>query len=285
MPTFPVPNLANAYRPSFFEGALSNVNYLAQYKRVLRETFPKRYRTLKRRTPRACYLALYEECAKRFPMYEMPYMDAQEVDGADFANEIPYEVLGIDPYEEQIYSPAVALIFIYWYRATKADERDYPGGTFDCFKDYYKELPAWLPDTPKYLLKTYLTPGRRRRWKTPWNYLYDLVVRVTGQTDNPFIDTTVQIQHESAMFPAWDREEIRALAKYCRRAKPIVQNAAKLVTYVDERPRERLPLLAGALRRDAGTLQQLTTTSRTLAEVYGLGDPQVAADVFGEERS
>lgn len=276
MPTFPVPTLTHAYRPSFFEDVFENYAYLAQFPRVLREVAPRRYARLKRKTPRACYLALYEECNKRFPMYELPYIEAKEIQSADaeelFASRIPFEVVGIDADEDNITSPAVALVLVYADRMSQQRAgHTWTPYSFEVLEDFEDVLDEWLPDAKIDELGLYHRPPRGRVWLKPWDYLYEMVMRVVGASHNVFVDTTVTAQHEMNMFTEWNKYEIEGLAAEWKKAQSIIQHADTLIRHIDAAPATRLPLLAGALRLDPAALKHITKPKRTpstLAEIF-----------------
>lgn len=270
MPQFPVPNLVSGLRPSYFEEALNQAHYLAQFQTALKEAFPKRYAAMEMRTPRAYYLALFEECAALFPMNEFGY-ESVKAGWNEFYDGIPFGVFRPEPDNHDLDSPALALLFTYWDKNRGEDPFTVtPREGYRVLYRYKSEVSNWLPGSPVVSLRTYMRAPRGRRYRKPWGNLYDFITCFIGATDNSFIDTTDLEQHEMEMFPRWQKDEIEALADAWRRAKPLLDRAHELRRFVDKKPRERLPLLAGAFRRDPAIMQQITEPSREQVRVRTL---------------
>ncbi len=285
-PSFPVPTLgANAYRPSYFARRLREQSGPQFFVTLLRQVAPSRFRALESRTPLRCYIALLEELSHRFPINEYYAVMAQEIgehgdEDNPYMEGIPFDVFGIDPYDDEITSPAVALCALFGMYARDPDELVHgaPRGIADCLDPldfaWADALAPLLGRSLRHLLHPpyeLRTPPRGRVWRAPWQRLYALYACANCMTDNPFLDFTHSEQEESEAFPPWNLDEIRALERLWKEAVRVTPSADALSHYIDARPRERLPLLAGALRRDRDILLQLTQPKdTTLKKIFAM---------------
>ncbi len=230
----------------------------AHFAKLLHRLAPARYRALRRRTPEAVFAALLAWCAARFPVFDPVIDDGEAFGQSYFCQHIPIPGFSVDPYEDEITSPAIALCMAMtpadsglWYENMGLND-------FGCLHDYLDALPrgtehgAALP----YAI------ARQRVWRPPWQGLWDLWAFAHHATGYLFLDETDASLQESESYPEWGLAEVRALVRHWRHARPIWQRLRTLGDYIDRQADERLPLLAGALRRDPDVLARLTAARR-----------------------
>ncbi len=293
LPTFPVPDLTAARRPSWFANQFYELPALLHFVALLRELAPREYRRLEPKTPRRCYVELFRVLNRRyFPvndwsLFEVADKRAAQYEAQDgycswWLNGIPFTVYGLDWENDETTSPALALVVLFHHRNQNLHLHGYGLPNLDVLQPYRKLLDAELSDVddahPPLVNERggALWPNRYRyapdgrKWHAPWDRLHDLWLWVTASADNPFVDISSLQQQENELWPTWDVDEIKALAAYWRQAKPILTRARALADYVDAQPQLRLPVLLGALKLEPETLEQITyrPRPRTLAQQF-----------------
>lgn len=267
----PVTLPETAYRRSYFTGELLRLaNVFAD---LLVRLAPRTYRSLSDKSPRSCYGALLDYLGDElFPVF-YPFLDEDWWDnreGEDVAEMgygyeaeafgIPVEVFGLDE-EDIMYvgSPALAL----------AAYLCYPYGSINEHRPVIDDFTA-LKRFPE-LRKQYaglFTVGhfdkapRGRLWTPPWNALGLLSGYAQNNTGYRWLDYSHTSISEGGGYPPWALAEVRALAQEWKRIRPAFERLKALIAYIDERPNDRLPLLAGALCGEPQARLQISQPER-----------------------
>lgn len=273
---------ADAYRPTWFASRLGEGGHFAD---LLRALAPERWARVRRRGA-ADKLAFFHELLSYlgtlFPVYE-PWLEeieewvladdeeedltAEQMDERVYDNlldhGIPVRVQGFDVYSAHYSagSPATAAA---WFMVHEPwhDEagREWPAAL--------QKHRALLEPAARLRPGRKPAPPRGRAWAGAWEGLPDLVEWINGETGFLFLDLSGDDVDQN---PWWYLEEIHGLAEQWRQAGPVLARIERLTSYVDARPRERLPLLAEALVGDPAALRKVTQPAprpKTLAEIF-----------------
>lgn len=287
MMSFPVPNLASlqAYRPTWFAKQLQEYDGPLRFGILLRQLEPDRYAALARATapnppkPLDCYIQVLEHLDGLFPVHPYAFslveeaedlgVEGENFDFNPFFNSIPVDSVRQEPYEEELESPALALCWMFLEFANDyLDQAQYVNPQ-PCLKAWEALIPDWLTGVTR---KNLGKPPRGREWRKPWQDLGALFSFACGITDCPFIDYT-QTDLEEIVLPDWNLEQIRALEAEWKRGKTIMDRALSLANFIDSKPQERIPLLAGVLHGDKAAWSQITipTKQTTLSYILTRG--------------
>ena len=276
-PGVPVVLPGAAYRKSWFADKLDEYSGAGVFRRLLRVLAPDEFARLADPAPGRCFLALLRHIHKNlFPLHSYIRAEIEDAENWEphdlngFAENwaqagIPYDARGLNLYEEPIESPAVALCV-----EMNPDGEEYEHAFLG---PYRVELRHWIREV-KTLAPFQLNgmrPPNGRAWLKPWDAVTVLYTWSCGQAGNPFFDVWPGIwdQDMDTMSP-WNLGEIKSLAHAWEYAEPEWRRMQDLIAYVDASPRERLPLLAGAIRGDRETLRRISVPTgkrTTLAEV------------------
>ncbi len=244
-------------RRSWVADRLSGVVAGAHFAQLLHRLAPEHWRNLRARAPETVFAALLTWCSRRFPVFD-PLMDGEPFGQCYFHMHIPIQAFSVDPYEDSLGSPAVALCMAMtptdsalWYDNLNLND-------LECLHDYLDGLPRGI----EHGAALPYAIARQRVWRAPWHGLWDLWAFAHHATGYLFLDETDLSMQESESFPEWELAEIHYLVRHWRQAKPVWKRIRALAEYVDQQPEQRLPLLAGALMRDPQTLAQLTAPRR-----------------------
>ncbi len=257
--TLPQPRYRRSFFIDHFGGETTDLRYFAD---LLRQIDPQRSRDMRDASPVEHYRAVLAHCFAAFPCNEIWIAEAMEE--GEFFDFIPVDAFGLDPWEDEIHNPAMAVCIIAHrtskdaYNDTSATEW-FGVADFNCLKSYASRLPAALGQTR---IKTVRAPAGRA-WRKPWDGLRDLYQWANNETGFGILDIAPSELGESYTYPQWDAGEIRSLTQQWRAAKPVWQRAVALVKHIDTSPRERLPILAKALLGDPATLRQITFKQRS----------------------
>lgn len=228
---------------------------------LLREIDPRLAQDLRGAPPFTHYQAVAEHCANAFPCIDYWFDDADE----GIPGFIPVDALGVNLWDDTIDSPALALCIV--AGRTPKDPYSEQGGIYS-IEDFgcLRNLPHAVAQSMRLgFQRRPVMPRcpRGRRWQAPWHGLKDLYQFATHETGYGFLDV-VHIEEDGYSYPEWNADEIRALAHQWQNAKPVWERATDLRKYIDARPRERLPLLAGALLHDPAALWKITRPGRRI---------------------
>lgn len=252
----PEPALKRTYQIQCLQSSLRAIHLAS----VLKGVAPETYRGVKVRTPEAVYEALLHWCNQRFPTRNLEsLMDWEEGPFGEswFHARIPIIVAGQDFSEGEIYSPALLLCLA---MTPPDDPDDYYGYSgiplreFDGLTEFLDVLPQGIEHGA---VRPYKLP-RGVHWKEPWTGFWDLWAYAHHQTGWGFLDETPLSLEESDAYPYWEIGEVKALVSHWKNAKPLWERISALANYIDQKPRERLPLLAGALMNNSAVVNQIT---------------------------
>jgi hypothetical protein len=251
---------APAYRRSWLAGALRERAGYGLFKTLLKQLAPGIYARLADRSWARCYVALLRHLETLFPVYDLWSDDDDEMVEIILRGDegpwegIPVYVMGVD-IEELPDSPALLRCMAEAYYDPVAFMHDTP------LHDYVENgtIPPLGGKPARH--SRLIAPPRGRKWLEPWNHLPYLWLYATGQSGNPFLDYSNTYLQETRL-PDWHVDEIRELARLWKDAEPLLERMRILRDYIDERPRERLPLLDGAIRGDRQAVEQITYPAR-----------------------
>jgi len=247
-PAFPVPSLpATAFRRSWLAEALVNRAAGEQFFALLKRLNPDRARRVGAGRPLPAFEAVLAELP--FPT-ESDYLVEQVLCGETDLEDMWH--WGI-PVDVQGYHPDYGSDALLVAACTCRDDMT-PGEEYTP----HAELMAWVKTwwRPAGELAP-VRPPRGREFVSPWHALPELQRYVRQTIGNDWLDMNFE-DMDGAANPPWSAAEIRSLARMWRQAKPIAQRVDALARFVDEEPRERLPILDRALRGDRETLEQIT---------------------------
>ena len=273
----PVLMPATAYRKTYFANALDEYCGAGKFRRLLAALAPQEHARVQRSPNRSAidWLVvlvrhIHQHC---FPLHG--YFIAEVQDGDDELAEnyaqagIPYDALGVNWFDDEIDSPALALCV--------EMSPDGESMTFACLDAQREALRYWMRDTTRVAPFEHwgdLRPPRGRAWIEPWDAVAVLYKWAQSQTGNPWLDVSPLIWNEDAtLMPPWNLGEIRSLTRAWESAQPQYARALALMKHVDAKPAERLPLLAGAIRGDRATPSRISVPTgkrTTLAHRLGV---------------
>lgn len=271
---------ATSYRRSFFARRL---NEMTGFGALLRALSPRRFAAVSDKSLVGYYVALVNYLGTLFPIndyavmyavemyYEGDYYEGEYGEG-EYSDEaalcehlehsgIPADLFGVElDYSgpESMTSPALALCRCF-PRQTKTSIIKEPW-TYKHYEVFDKHILRVLPpqdSLPAISLRMVCRPPRGREWQGVWKGLPEMVAYAYNRTGNCFLDYPPQVLFEGGG-PAWDVDEIKALAKLWKQAKLMWRRIDALIQYIDQKPVERLPLLARVLMRDREIIDQIT---------------------------
>jgi len=282
-PAFPVPNLAAlpremTYRPSAIAERMTEKAGWLTFGSLLRQIAFPVYDALRDKSPYVCYLALLHHIEdKLFPIYyvDEDWLELNGEEGEDpilylEQDGIPIRLMGVDPYFDgpnDIESPAVAACLC--FRSWDGCHASMTPAVFDCLADVRDEFQ--FPDPFPIVAVNQVKTPRGRKWIGPWDGLRDLYAYCHSSTGSVFLDNAMSAHFEGAENPRWDPDEIKGLARDWAYARPIVERINVMRDYLDERPVERVPLMARILSRDREALREVTypvQRAKTLCDVF-----------------
>lgn len=264
-PADPFLILGDAFRKTWFAQRLAEYAGAGKFRGLLRRVAPEVFRKIADPRPGVCFMALVRHIQKNlFPLHPFLLAEIESVaahrgpagldDLADrFSIGIPYAALGLNFYEDGVDSTAIAVCI-----AMNPNEEGWESKLLD---PYQTELAPWANQEvgEDAWSMTGIRPPRGRRWLEPWGSLQLLYLWTCSETGSMWLDVYPGIWNEDAStMAAWNVFEIEHLTQSWKAIKPLYQGIDALVRYVDARPRERLPLLAGALAGDKTTLTRLS---------------------------
>jgi hypothetical protein len=256
---------ASGYRKTYFASVLSKTSGVLVFGALLQHLAPRTYARLREFTPYACLLALCAHInAHCFPLADFALAEMEANDGRD-ADEwsytgMPVLVFGCDWYDERYTTAEPTATALCLTLSGLSDTR------FPILEEY--DDTAWRNVNPTTIRQPILP--RDRAWTYPWAGAWDLYTWANGETGLPVLDYTDTMLAEGGL-PQWSMDEIAGLSQQWKIAKPMLERIAKLWRFVDARPAERLPLLAGALTNDRAVIERITEKRRvpkTLAEMW-----------------
>ena len=248
-----------AYRKTFFARQIADYCGEWKFRRLLFDLAPETAQRVHPQIASAYYIALINHIHSRmFPIHPAVFggmRDEEYLREITYAG-IPFELYGLDFYYDEIASPTLNLCY--------AINPNYEDEELPSPLDPYKAaLERWLgPGKPlpvPYTSERWLPRGRT--WREPWNVVAYAFAYVGCETGNIFLDLSdgyVSEMGDDSWMPEWNLEHLRWLEEEWKSARRILDGIKDLCKYVDAKPRERLPLLAGALCGDRQALDQVT---------------------------
>jgi hypothetical protein len=265
---------ATALRRSWIAAQLQH--YCNPFAVLLAQLAPKRWARIAGENTLALYYELLAVCSDLFPVFEaMFYADDDPTDGDPIEERlemgIPIDLLGLNDDEiEYGTSPTYGFIgYLMEPLEGRRQPREFPHGLGECWKKIAELQPLY----DMYIERKWAHAPRGREWCGAWKPITALAGYVMHDTGNWMLDVSNQEASEDygeCSYPPWTIEDIRNCEREYKRAKPVLKSILALRAYVDERPGERLPLLAAALTGDRDVRMQLSQPKRakTLAEVW-----------------
>jgi hypothetical protein len=242
---------------------------------LLAQLAPRRWTGLAGENTQAIYYALMEVCGRRFSIwYPEFYADEDPTEGDPIEERlqmgIPVDLLGLGD-DEIEYGKSPTYGFI-GYLMENPEGRRNPQTFPLVLGEPWKHLAELQPFYGKHIESKWSHAPRGREWRGVWRGITLLAQYVMHDTGNWMLDVSNQEaleDYNDQGNPPWTLEDVLNCEREYKRAKPIIKAIEQLRAYVDERPGERLPLLAAALTGDAVVRRQLSRPKRvkTLAEV------------------
>lgn len=287
------------YRPTWAARTLEQEADGWFFARLLRQVAPAAYATLPNQSGAKCFRALVEHCRARFPMVELNGKDVFEgwdgrvINICTAAREegMLVDVRGFNQADyygggSVLLSVLARLVFntddatnsVFWdieFLVDPPEEADLERQLRDEHV-WSDELMAVLT---RRLDRGFRKAPRGRAWLAPWNGLTDLMAWLTHSTGSLFLDYGDDDFAESGEWPAWDAEEIAALASDWKRYAPMWDRILALAQYLLE-PKaadraQRLLLMAKLLTGDQAARRLCSEPKparrRTLADVFTKG--------------
>lgn len=272
-----------AYRRSFFADAF--LRQTSTFVRLLCQLAPDRYRSLRDKSPLSVYDELLDYCGTLFPVFE-PNLDyVFELDEGAHANMaeaeaaeefgVPVKLQGIND-DDVLYgsSPTFCFIALLSSRSSKRGAVE----NLSAIGKSFMGIRALRPFFDREIHRSKsgekalgALPPHGRAWAGRWQSITELVNYVWHQTGYVLLDATNQEMAEyDETYGPWDIDHIRYYAKSWKESKPMLDRITAFQRWLDERPAERLPLLAAAITGDKAVRQQLSQPkkkSKRLIEV------------------
>ncbi len=243
---------------------------------LLAQLAPKRWEKMVGENTLAIYYALLETCGSLFPIFDpFFYADEDPTEGDPIEERlefgIPIDLLGLND-DEIIYGASPTFGFI-GYLMDQPEGREQPHEFPRDVGESWKNITELRPFYGVTIESKWIHAPRGREWRGVWNPMTALAEYVMHDTGNWMLDVSNQSAAEDYLeggYPPWTIEDVRNCEREYQRAKPILKTIETLRAYVDERPSERLPLLAAALTGDKAARFQLSQPkhAKTLAEVW-----------------
>lgn len=274
---------ANAWRRTWLASAAREYLPPVDFRALLREIAPARWRRMPAagRSMIDCYRELLRDLDARFPVDPMAFenFEAGIVEPGFTTlwwDGVPIQPCGL-PEEDDYSAPATAVCVAYAMSSAGAaipglgiyGERDRGENirsnlaSTEALAPFAGELAGWFSQGNRHIENgTLASPGRGRRWISPWDGLQDLYDWATHSTGYGWLDASPLDIYEGDDWPAWNADEIRAIDASWRECQPAYQRAVLLQEHIDRDPNPNVPLLAGALRGDRDILSQLSRPAR-----------------------
>lgn len=274
-PKFPVPDLGDAFRRSFFVRDNNNEVTLMDLVRILHALNPRALDNVPM-TYRGVLPAVWGELKKLFPIYawtesEMLARDEDEL--VYFAQIIPVEVSGIYWYEQDpgAVSPALCVCALFW-RPFDFEEflhapqmKKYVAHVRPAYDKLVNTLTPSRSDAEyddgavydeRYIK---LRTPRGRVWHSAWEAFPKTVQYASSQTGIAFLDWDQYTLDENGYdaYPPMTLADIRALAHQWREAKHTLKRIEAFCKWADADP-ARVGLMARVLAGDKDALHQIT---------------------------
>lgn len=254
MTLFALPVLPQvAYRRHWLYRSLIELGAAQRFMAILKAFAPAEAARVDRGHPATLYLAVLRAVGKLIPVHDVAWLgeDAffDEFDSlADSLHKgIPVYVFGWHPEHS---TPALDLAAARMHGTSPKTSYELNEGTLlDWIMTWWKPGEG-NPAGP-------IVP-RGRKLIGPWVGVGDVAAYVLAATDLPWLDVDFESQDYGGPGPNWSVGNIRAMTRDWQKTKPVWDRIVKLAQYVDAKPRQRMPLLDGALRRDPAAMLQIT---------------------------
>lgn len=275
MPRFAAVTLPEtAWRRSWIVGQLQR--YCNPFAVLLAQLAPKQWARVANENTMAVYYELLYVCNELFPVYDAYfYADEDPTEGdplqARLEMGIPLDLLGLNEDEiEYGHSPTFGFL---GYLMEPVEGRKQPHAFPRGLGESWRRLAELQPLYGRYIERKWANAPRGREWCGVWKNITALAGYVMHDTGNWMLDVSNQAASEDygeGGYPPWTIEDIRNCEREYKHAQPLLKSIMALRDYVDERPGERLPLLAAALTGDREVRRQLSRPKRvkTLAEIF-----------------